>query len=214
MLEFIGFCLSGPNLLPTLLLGLVLLYWLLVIAGVLGIDMFDLDLGDSGLDGDVDSGSGAGVGSVLDFFHLGEIPVMIFASFFSLLFWIVSIQANYWFNEELSWMVMLWWMIPCAALSLLGTKFCVMPLAPMFRTSGSPQRSRIRLVGQRAVVSSSEVTERFGQIRIETETPPVVLNARVEEQPFLRKGDFVTLDRYEADGDFFVVRLEKWDPAT
>ena len=92
------------NLPASFLLGLVLLYWLMVILGVLGMDAFDLDL-DADLDFDVEADvdghfEGSVFGKVLDFFHLGDVPIMIVVSFFVLNMWIITIVSNHYFNPE------------------------------------------------------------------------------------------------------------------
>ena len=92
----------GFNLLPTLFLGLLLLYWITVIAGFLDHSMFDLNLDtdidvDVDVDVDVDTGvelDGATDGvfhSILVFFNLGEIPLMLFLSFVFLIMWVSSV---------------------------------------------------------------------------------------------------------------------------
>ena len=63
MIEFLQECILPVNLPLTILMGLVLSYWLMVIVGVLGLDVIDLDLD---LDADVDLDLDTGVDAEVD----------------------------------------------------------------------------------------------------------------------------------------------------
>ena len=62
MKELFNAAISSPNIIPTALLGLVLLYWLTVVIGALDFDALDFDV-DTDIDTEVDAGVGAGVGA-------------------------------------------------------------------------------------------------------------------------------------------------------
>lgn len=212
MLEFFQECIQGPNLIATVILGVFLFFWLFVILGFLGLEAFDFDLDsdvDFGADADIDSSFN--FGDVLNFFHLGEVPVMIFGSIFALFFWVGTLLANRFFNDDMSMMVMLWWLGPCLLVSLFGTKFAVMPLVPLFETGGSPEKSRKKLIGENAIVTTKELNDRYGQITIQQDGPPLVLNARTENNKSLAKGDKVEIVRYVPETGLYIVKLAKWE---
>ncbi len=213
MLEFLQECIAGPNLFATILLCLMLAYWLFVIFGVLGLETFDLDVDAEIEVGGVDTGAEASFdfGDILRFFHLGEVPVMIFVSFFSVFFWIATITTNHYLNDELNFVVMFWYIGPCSLAALFLTKLVIMPMVPLFRTGGSPAKSREKLIGEKAVVSTKELNDKFGQIKIHQDGPPIVLNARVENGHELMKGDVVEIIRHVAEGDLYIVKLTKWE---
>ena len=208
MFEFIQEIFAAPNLFATVLLLLMVSYWLFVILGVLGLETFDLDL-DADLDVDVDAS--LGLGDLLRFFHMGEVPIMILASFFALFFWIATVTTNHYFNSEFSIWVMLWFIGPCLIGALFLTKLVIMPMVPLFKTGGSSAQSRGKLIGKRAVVSTKELNNQFGQIKIHQEGPPIVLNARVENGHELAQGDVVEIVRHVAEGDLYIVKLTKWE---
>ena len=208
MLEFLQELIQGPNLIATTLLGLVALYWLFVTLGFLGLEAFDIDLD---MDTELDADASMGVGEVLKFFHLGEVPVMIFMSFFALFFWIATVMSNHYLNTKFSMIVMLWFIIPCTFVALLATKFTIMPMIPLFRTENDPHKSKDELIGQKAIVTTSEVSEKFGQVEIKQDGPPIILNARTENGLVLKKGDVVELVSHSRDTDLFIVKLAKWE---
>lgn len=203
------------NLPASFLLGLVLLYWLMVILGVLGMDAFDLDL-DADLDFDVEADvdghfEGSVFGKVLDFFHLGDVPIMIVASFFVLNMWIITIVSNHYFNPEFSWLVLGMWIVPNLVVSLMITKVILLPLATIFKNSDSQQKLRTEMIGQVGVVKTSEVNERFGQIEIQQDGPPIVLNVTASAGRTLGQGDAARIVAYDANQDRYIVELSKWE---
>ena len=210
MTEFFQEIIQGPNLIATGLLILVAIYWLCVILGFLGLEALDIDL-DVDADVDVDVGGSFEFGDLLRFFHLGEVPVMIFVSFFAMFFWLTTIMTNHYFNHEFSMLVMLLFIMPCILVSLLATKLVIMPMVPLFVTENDPHKSRKMLVGQKAIVTTSEVNEKFGQVSIKQDGPPIVLNARTNDGNTLTKGEFVELVEHIKDGDLFIVKLSKWE---
>src|SRR5688500_13547879 len=100
MTEFVETAFAGVNVVYTTLLIIVLIYWCIVILGLLDIDSFDLDA-DVGGDLDVDAGAAGHAGgfSWLAFFNVGEVPIMFFASIVVLTMWVVSLQINLWLDS-------------------------------------------------------------------------------------------------------------------
>ena len=93
MEQFIENCLAWPSFPATVLLGLVCLYWLLMMLGAVDLDFLDIDV-DLDMDVDVDIG---GSPSILQFgflpfkwLNIGSVPTMLWVSIFSLLAWMVS----------------------------------------------------------------------------------------------------------------------------
>lgn len=103
MTEFIHFLFIAPNILATFLLSFCVVYWLIVIIGVIDLDFIDIDLDidadvDVDVDADMSGGSETGVAwmnKVLHFFNLGRIPFMLWLSIIALIAWIMVVIANY-----------------------------------------------------------------------------------------------------------------------
>ena len=120
MLEIFQIATNGITLIPTIILGIALLYWVLVILGALDIDMFDFDVeveAESGVDLEIETGvDGAGDGDVeidtslesstdsggmigalksfLIFFNADYIPLMVILSFTILGWWIMAVAID------------------------------------------------------------------------------------------------------------------------
>lgn len=195
-----------PAVLPaTILLGLVVLYWTLVIAGAAAVDTLDIDLGadGSGLD-HVPVGAWAGV---LQFFHLRHIPVTVVASVLVLFLWTGAMIGNQWWNPQRELPRGLLLLAGAAAASAVATRLVLLPLVPVFRGLNEEDVRRIA-PGQRARVTSSEVTDTFGEITIEQSGPPVVLHARCQGAR-LPRGELVELVSYNSESNTWLVQLSK-----
>ncbi|RMG67737.1 MAG: hypothetical protein D6722_12680, partial [Bacteroidetes bacterium] len=108
MTELYELSISPPNLPYTILLGLMVVYWLTVIIGAIDLDFLDFDVDvdtDVDVDAEVDTevevdGEADGAGGVsgagwflttASFFNLGSVPFMIFMSFLCLSLWVGSV---------------------------------------------------------------------------------------------------------------------------
>ena len=109
MAEVYEHAFSAVNAPYTVLLIVIVVYWSLVIIGILDIDLFDFDVDtDAGIDiegveadgGDV---GGAGGMSVLGFLNVGEVPIMLYASLIILEMWIISMELTEWFGTDRAW---------------------------------------------------------------------------------------------------------------
>lgn len=201
----------------TILLGLCLVYWLFVILGALDIDAIDfggggdMDTGggaDLDLDVDLDSSSGGGGWwhSVLEFFNLLEIPGMVFLSVMSLAMWFLQVNLNSSFNAG-----------DVAALgfaflfvSLLGSamiaKYAVKPLVPLFARLNKGEE-HIPVIGQEGIVKSAQVDENYGQVEVDKDGAPLLLNARIGEgAEALPRGEKVIVFREDRKKGIYYVR--------
>jgi membrane protein implicated in regulation of membrane protease activity len=206
MSEFLTEITNASNILPTGLLGLVALYWLLVIFGAVGIDALDID---ADMDGEPDLDLADGVlGTMFAFFHVGQVPLMLVVSFFSLFFWISMVCVNHYLNPEFNLMWTALWLFPCGIVSLLLTKPCVAPIARIFRSNEKPM-DRTELIGQTAVVHTLKLDQKYGEIIFDTKGSTMVLNARNESGQTLQKGDVVMIVAHDLEKDVCLVELAK-----
>ena len=105
MLELLYVAFTPVNLFFTVLLLLVLVYWIMVILGALDVDFLDIDFDsdvDADADVDMDFQGGGFLRGILEFFYIGEVPVMVLVSVFSLSVWTISVLGNYYLNPNSS----------------------------------------------------------------------------------------------------------------
>ncbi len=203
-LEFLHSCFSGATLPASLLLLLLSVYWSLAILAGMDLQILDFDLD---LDGHPDLQEVVGVGVVLlRFLHLGRVPLVIWLSVFSLLWWAVSVAFDRWLDDPLlreSWWVAGQYALRNAALALVGTKVLTYPLRGKFDVS--PPHPAEQMLGKTCRVVSSVVNEQFGQAEYATEGAPLRLHVRTQDGPPLSQGDAATIVGFDPAKQIYFV---------
>jgi hypothetical protein len=200
MSEFLSAILAFPTVLFTIPLGVVLLYWLLVLLGALDLELFDV-LGDA--DGDVD---GDGDTGVLDVLGLGGVPATFALSLLVFLSWILCFVASQALGVEgglagaataaLSF---------GAALPLAG--LVVRPLRRFFQMDRAVENPS--LVGKVCTVTTLRVDERYGQAEIPDGGAGLLVQVRsARRDNGLRRGDQAIVYEYR-DEVFWVSPLDR-----
>jgi hypothetical protein len=218
MIEVLEAAFSGVNVVYTALLLLVLIYWVIVILGVIDLDAinFDVeaDVDVDGLEGPLE-GSGGGL-SWLAFFNVGEVPIMFFVSIVVLTMWVISMQANVWLASfTTSWVAEYrGWIaaamaIPNLIFALFMAKFLLIPVKRMRQRE--PQRTN--LVGKTCLVTSLEVSETFGRCEMPKVDSSLILDVRTQGGEVLHKGDAAEIIEQirENEHDVYVVTRKVWD---
>lgn len=216
MIELYQAAFSPVNIAYSILLIFILLYWIVVLLGIIDLDALDFDVGgdvgldvgggldvDAGVDVDGDLAPDVGVAggfSMLTFLNVGEVPLMFYASIVGLSMWVVSIQLNAYLANDRLWVAALLF-IPNLVFSLLLAKFLVLP-AKRLRTRPDPLT---QLEGKMCLVKSSEVTERYGQCEIATGESPLLLNTRTQNGEKLIKGDAAEVVKYMRQQNVYIV---------
>jgi hypothetical protein len=249
MIEFFNECVNYVNLPATTLMIMILLYWLMVMIGVFGMDSFDFDLDvnpDIGLDVDVGLDADLGVDAdfgvdahaggvdaapatsfggssttgnegflrtVFEFFYLGEVPIVIIGTFFVLFFWIATFVTNHFFNlDPQRLLVSLLWLTPNFVISLALTRVTMIPFAMVFKKPPPENIRREEMYGIIGRVTTSEVTEKFGQMEIKQyNEPEMTINVRTRPGKKLGKGDAAKIISYDNSNGTFLVELTKWE---
>ena len=170
MMELLYAAFLPGNLFFTVLLLLVLLYWLLVILGAMDFNFLDITFdGDVDVDVDVDMDvdvdadadmdfhPGGIMRSIMDFFYIGEVPMMVLVSLFAVSAWTISVLANYYLNPN----GLLILLLPIQAANLLISGVIVkvvgVPLKALFRRSSRTPTPR-QVVGRICKIVTTEVS--------------------------------------------------------
>ena len=216
MIDFINETFQLVNLPATVLLLLCLLYWAMVIVGAIGVDAIDLDfdtdidVGDFDLDGDFDGHTG-GFSSFAELMHLNHVPVVLVGSVFAMLFWIACLCSNRLLNPSGNILIGLAIGSVSAAMCLFFTRLIIGPFAEGFKPQEN-DTTRDRMIGIIGAVTTSEVTDTFGQVSIKVDGPELTINARTQpDKPNLGKGDAAKILAYNYKKDTYLVELCKWE---
>lgn len=199
------------NLPYTVLLGLVLFYWLTVFLGALDIDLFHFDVGvdadidvDIDVDADIDAGGHSSLswGKVLHFFNIGEAPFMIILSFMSFFMWAGSVLFNHYTGNS-SQLVAFGLFFLLFIVSLFLTKFCSIPFAKFFAVFDK-QLDR-NVIGAVCQVKVSATENSLGQAEVDTEDFHQLVNIKTVEGLTLKKGDTALILEYNEEDNYYIV---------
>ena len=204
MEHFIESCFSWPTLPASVLLLCICVYWLMMILGAVDLEFLDIDV-DLDLDVNVDADiSVLQIGFVpLKWLNIGSVPTMLWGSIFAVVAWMVS---RLW-NSPLPHPTFEWTSDPLAIIRDFGvaamlTKVITQPLRGRFDIV-EPNKAE-DLVGRTCVVTTSEVTETFGEAEFATEGAPLRLNVR-NDRGDVSKGDTVLITYFRSESNVYVV---------
>ena len=224
MFELLEAAVAPPNLLYTILLALMLLYWVLVLIGGISSETFEffgMEVGtDADSDVDVDAsadiddpgleaGHGSPLGSVLHFFYIGDIPLMIILSILILSMWTMSMVVNHLLGNVAGWVALLLFP-PLLVAGLAATRTVLMPFVPYLKKVLAQKGDRIELVGKRCVIRSLEATATHGQAEVAAAGAPLVLNVVTRRGIVLPQGaEAVVCDYDKISGAYLVAPFDQ-----
>lgn len=203
MNELLHAAISSVNILPTALLVFVLLYWLLVIFGLLDLDLFDVDV-DTEVDADGVSAV-TWLNSALAFFHLGKVPFMVFLTFLALPFWVISILVNYYLNPGFELLGLLY-LVPSFVAALFVYKLLTMPFVRLFAAMEKEHESAANIIGQVCTVTLPANPTELGQATVKTKGAPLLLNVKTTEGSAVQKGETALVLEYNAENKFYLIQ--------
>jgi len=215
MFEFFQACLAFPTVVFSLLLGVVLIYWLFVFLGALDLEMLDLGA-DTELDLDCELDASADAGDAdasprsvfadwLNRLDLTEVPLTVSLSLFLLLAWTLCFVAVETIGPAATTLV---WGASLATVStlvslVLTSRFALL-LKPMFRTHYAPLRRS--LVGQVCEITTLGVDDGYGQAEVRDGGAGLLIQVRSSNAERLARGSRALIFNYDATREIFQVK--------
>lgn len=208
---FWGFLNQGWNLPYLVMLGLVAVFLVLQLLGLLGGGHADADLPtEADLDTDLAHGPHAeGGGSVLSFFGVGRAPLMVVWVTFCLFAGFAGIAFNRWIYESgqgqyPGWAFPVSLLLSCVA-GLAAMRLFSGLAARLIDMGGRGSTKKHELAGQLGVVASAQLDARFGEIRVQDPRGnELLVHARLDAgDAALKRGDRVVLVDYDAERGLF-----------
>jgi len=231
MSEVLLLALSFPGVIYTVLLGVVLVYWLFVVLGAIhlgdgsadghfdGFGHDGADVGDAGhlLDGG-DGGDGAeasGMAALIHALHLRSVPVTVILSLIITFSWLICTIAMQLVSRALpagSQSLLSWLVLAGSAIAALPlTSWSARPLAKVF--SHRRATSHTDLIGKTCVVRTGTVTTTFGEASLEDGGAGLVLRVRVDRELPVKRGDQMLIVEWDRERESFLVEpLDALDP--
>lgn len=196
-----------PTAIYTVLLGVVLVYWLLAILGM-------VDFESSGIDLDIETHADASVddlGTIASYvvaFGLHGVPFSIVVSLLVLVGWTLSFLAGVtllaWVPTDiLRWAVGAVVLLVSAALSVVITARIVRPLRGLFVHHTA--QSNASLVGQTCKVLTGVVDERQGRAEVAQRGAGINIRVWSPSPNTLKRGDAALITEYDAGSHRYLV---------
>jgi len=171
MQELLNAALAGVNLPYTMLLGLVILYWLSVVLGAFDLSALDFDLDaevDTDIDLDADTGDiGGWFAGALHFFNFGRVPFMLIMTVVVLAAWSMAILGNHYIgNYQIGFALAT--AIPIVFIGLILAKWLTNPLVPLFEQMNKEAKP-MDYIGQACQLILPATHEQMGQAKVTVE---------------------------------------------
>ena len=206
MIELIEASVAMSNIIPTILLVFILIYWLAVIIGVLDFDLsvdshteiphkIDFEHGSWGV---------TWLNSVLAFFNLGKVPLMIYLSFLVFPMWAFSVYINDLMGNT-SFILGLFVLIPVLFVSLMIAKYAVSPFIVLFGKLDAETQTE-ELIGKMATAITNVKPQGIGQARTATSGAPIVINVCLNGNEALVKGKTAIVVDYNSQKNIYVIQ--------
>ncbi len=204
----------GPVWPASILVCLLLAYTLVALLGIFDLDLGveadaspEIDLGAPDVSGpEVHGDFLGGIGGMtVRWMNLDRLPMILWLSVFTVAFWAVSYFLWYGFDVHKYSPALIPSLLLCGRNIVIAstlTKLVTEPLSRWFVPA--PQYSPSTLIGEHCTVSTSEVTESFGQAKYKTDAAPLLLNIRTDGEHFA-KGARVQIVGFDADRRLYKV---------
>jgi len=187
--EFVDAALSFPAVIFSVLLAVVVVYWLLVLLGTLDIEVGDIDLG-----GDI---------------GLGGVPVTITVSVLTVVSWFVSIVGGLVIvaldlGTVVSVVIGLGVLLVALIVGLFVARLAAVPLRKVY--AEGHEASRNDFVGRECVIRTGRVTGDFGQAEVTAlDGSSAIIQVRQTGEHALTNGNRALIFDYDIDGEYFWV---------
>ncbi|MGL5353153.1 MAG: hypothetical protein ACRDA5_07490 [Clostridium sp.] len=204
MAELIKNAITGVNIIPTVLLGIVLVYWIIVIIGAIDIDFLDFDLD---LDGDIDGGP---FYALLAFLNLDKFPVMFIISIACLNFWIIAMLV-YYLPISRGGLLNGILLIPILIVSLLITRIITNPLKGIFNNLNVKDDRANEITSQLCKLNCDVKNGRLGQANIERDGASLLINVKseYEEDEFVKDEEAYVKRKDSEKNIYYIIKIRE-----
>lgn len=227
MHEFLYTTFGYPTIIFTVLLMLAFLYWTLVILGVLGIEVLDIDVDVDGVaegmngaaegvvategvaaEGASDGGSAMGLlAALLHGLRLNDVPLTLVLSMVTLLSWIIaqvcsSLVLVHW-DSGARWVGGTVVLVVAPVIALFASGVLLRPLGGLLKPE--PQTRREDWVGKIVVIDTSRVDRSFGTARADDGGAGLILQVRCDPGNGLQRGSRALVIAFDVGSDAYEV---------
>lgn len=219
-----------PNAVMTVIMGVLVVYWLFVFLSGAGLDDLDLgfdfdvdlpeaevDVPEADVDSEVDASEADSAESehapgflmkFLHFLNVGKVPFMLILSAFKFFLWIGTLITTQLINVTAWGVWSLLILIPLAVVAVFLSKGATTPLVKLFRELGYKGEEEIDFLGRSAKMVSSITGDKTGCAEVVVNKDPIRLNVKSIDGSELRYGDYVLIADETEDKKIYLVSKE------
>ena len=204
---------SYPTNVYTIVLGIMLVFWIFAILGMFDIDIFPSDTTDDVFDTDIElDGEIPGFIGLLHTLGLTGVPFTLVLSVIALIGFTLSYLASRWIvvpldSSLIRYLIGSAVLLATLAISIPVTAQLIKPMKPLFVKHYAP--SKRDYIGHVCVVTSSAVNGEFGIGIVETGGTPLQIDIRTRNGDIHAKGTSLRIADYDPVGDTFEVISEE-----
>ncbi|UJP66061.1 OB-fold-containig protein [Mongoliitalea daihaiensis] len=197
---------APANFILTVLSLLVLLYWLIVI-----FTGFDIDVADMDADTDVSNPEVGNAGSqgfwnaFLEFFYIGELPVMFIISIVVFSMWLINVNVTAIFGIADSLLGLLIY-IPGLIVSMLITKVVARPFIKIYAQFNHKGEKAIDFIGKTGKVIAPIGKDKIGQIEIQLEGDVIKVYAKSIDDELIKFNETVIILEESLDKKYYLAQ--------
>lgn len=220
-----------PNAVMTIIMGILVLYWLFVTISGAGIE--DLDLGfdfdvdvpeadipevDIDADANIDATDTGGDVSAhkepgffiktLDFLNVGRVPFMLIITTLKFFMWIGTLITTSVINV-VSWgLWSLLILIPIGIIGIIFTRFATNPMVKLFKEIGYKGEEEIDFLGRSGKMLSNIKDDKIGSAEVVVDKNPIKLNVVSIDGEEIKYGDYIIIADESEDRKIYYVSKE------
>lgn len=192
-----------PNAIMSVLVGLLILYWVLTLISGIGPDFLDLDT-----DTDFDLSEPGFFASFFSFLNIGKIPFMLFCTIYIVFIWVGSLIITSIFKGADWGALSVLILIPLACLSVFLTKIATTPMIKFFKEIGYKGEEEIDFLGRSGRMTSTIQGDKIGTAEFLIDKNPIRLNVKSIEGKELKYNDYVIIVDESSDRKYYLVNKE------
>jgi hypothetical protein len=200
-----------PVVVFTFLLMIVLFYWLLAMAGMVDIDVLDIEI-ETDFETEVsinpDAEGLSGIAGFMLNWGLTGVPITVVISLLIVTSWLICYVATSHIFSYIPIGIIRYALgaaliFVCFAVSIPITALSIRPFKGLFIAHTAVKKDA--LVGQSCEVTTGKVNEEFGQALLEDGEAGIILAIRAPTEKQIKKGDNVILIEYIRESDCYNV---------
>lgn len=220
-----------PNAVMTVVMGILVLYWLFVFVSGAGLDDldlgfdFDVDLPDGDAtdlitdgEADIDSADSDGDAATekssgffikfLNFLNVGKVPFMLIFTTLKFFIWIGTLITTQFINVTAWGARSLLILIPLFFIGIFFTKIATNPMVKVFKEIGYKGEDEIDFLGRSGKMLSNIKDKKVGCAEVLVDKNPIRLNVMSIDGEELKYGDYVLIADESEDKKTYLVSKE------